>query len=95
MEKSKVPTSQYKVFCDTFDMELTAKIHQVDKKDGYGGMIREDKLLIEMQKESSEEKLSLSLYREDVQMMIGFLEAVKKHIDYRDELAIDKILKGL
>lgn len=65
MEKAKQPTSQYKVFCDTYDMECKVEIHTTD--DG-------PKLKLTLESEDGSTKQSISLFAEDVSMMTGFIE---------------------
>lgn len=71
MEKAQEPTSQYKVFCDTFDMIGTAKI-DTDKK-----------LNISLESEDGKDKLSLSLFKEDVEIMAKFLKMVSRYVKPR------------
>lgn len=72
-KKSEVPTSVYNVFCDTFNTKVEAKIHQADDK---------DKLLLEVSNEEGE-KLSISLYHEDVVMLSAFLDSLSDYTDTR------------
>lgn len=75
MEKSEIPTSQFKVFCDYFDTSLEAKLHKT-KED-------ETKLLLTMETEKGEKEISLSLYEEDVAALIGFLTSIQTNIQKR------------
>lgn len=77
MEKSKTPTSQYQVFCDTYDMKCEVKIHLTDEG--------EQKLHLSLNKVTdASDKLSLSLYAEDVKMLVSFLEAALPKLDNRN-----------
>lgn len=81
MSKAKQPTSQYQVFCDTFDTKAEAKIHKAGGKQKLLLTIgNEDGSII---KECSE--ASISLYREDIEMMIGFLQSALYFTENRNE----------
>lgn len=72
MQKASNPTSHYKVFCDTFDMVGTAKI-DTDKK-----------LNLSLESEDGKEKLSLSLFAEDVLVMAKFLKMISRYVKPRN-----------
>lgn len=75
MKKSTVPTSTYQLFCDTFDTKLEAKMHEVDGK---------KKLLISIGSvEDSEERKSISIYAEEVNLLSQFLKEISYSTDYR------------
>lgn len=77
MKKSKVPTSNYQVFCDTFDMKLSTKIHEA-------GSRKEHKILITMESEDGNDKLSVSLFKEDVSALISVLTSLNQNVEPRN-----------
>ena len=60
---ANVPTSKYTAYCDTFDKELSAQLHQTDAG--------ETKALLSLDGE-------VSLYREDVDQFIHALVGLRK-----------------
>lgn len=66
---ANVPTSKYSVYCDTFDKELSAQLHQTDAG--------ETKALLSLDGE-------VSLYREDVDQLVHYLQGVRKLVQSRD-----------
>lgn len=76
MEKAKQPTSQYQVFCDTFDMKGEVKIHQTD--DGT------QKLLLSLTSEDGEKTQSVSLFKEDAEMLASFIQNSTYYLENRD-----------
>ena len=66
MKQATHPTSQYNVSCDHFDTFGKVEIHQTD--DGL-------KLKLSVESVDSDEPLSISLFKEDVEMMIAFMRA--------------------
>lgn len=76
MEKAKHPTSNYKVACDHFDTFATAEIHQTE--DGL-------KMKLTLESESGGEPLSISLFREDVEMMSRFMRNVAEYVNKRPQ----------
>lgn len=71
MEKSTHPTSEFQVFCDTYDMKGQVRIHETD--DG-------QKLLISLESEDGETKQSLSLFKEDAEMLAKFIQSSLKNL---------------
>lgn len=76
MEKAKQPTSQYQVFCDTFDMKGEVKIHKTD--DGT------QKLLLSLTSEDEEKTQSVSLFKEDAEMLASFIQNSTPHLENRN-----------
>ena len=71
MEKAKHPTSKYEVACDHFDTFATVGIHETE--DGH-------KLRLSMISESGDKEVSISLFREDVEMLTRFLRGTLDNI---------------
>lgn len=75
MEKAVQPTSQYQVFCDTFDMKGEVKIHRTD--DGT------QKLLLSLTSEDGNTEQSVSLYKEDAEMLAHFINTATPYLKMR------------
>ena len=75
MEKAKQPTSQYQVFCDTFDMKGEVKIHRTD--DGT------QKLLLSLTSEDGKTEQSVSLFKEDAEMLAHFINKTTPYLKKR------------
>ncbi|QDP86066.1 hypothetical protein FNJ88_11100 [Chryseobacterium sp. SNU WT5] len=75
MQKAAQPTSQYQVFCDTFDMKGEVKIHKTD--DGT------QKLLLSLTSEDGEKTQSVSLFKEDAEMLAHFINKTTPYLKKR------------
>lgn len=75
MEKAKQPTSQYHVFCDTYDTQCKVEIDSTD--DGW-------KLKITLKSEDGEKQQSISLFKEDVVMLRSFIQSAENEIVIRN-----------
>lgn len=75
MEKSTHPTSQFEVFCDTYDMKAEVRIHQ--NEDG-------QKLHLSLESEDGEVKQSISLFQEDARMLADFIGSTLKYLNPRN-----------
>lgn len=77
VEKSNVPTSKYKVFCDHFDTSLKVETHEVEVN-------QEVNWKAHLTMENSDgETIELSLYREDIVMLANHLATLKGFLDGR------------
>lgn len=76
MQKSKVPTSQFQVFCDTFDTKAEAKIHEAKDK---------QKLQLTLKSEDGKSEQSISLYKEDAEMLASFIQNATYFLDNRND----------
>lgn len=77
MKKAKHPTSKYEVACDHFDTFATAEIHQTD--DGL-------KMKLSLRSEDPEkDPLSISLFREDVEIMTNFMRSTLDKVVKRND----------
>ena len=74
MEKSDQPTSQFQVFCDTYDMKAEAKIHKASGK---------QKLLFSITSEDGKTEQSISLYKEDAEMLASFIQNSTYYLENR------------
>lgn len=72
----KILTSKYEVYCDTFDTKLKAEMHTV-KPDGESTEYA--KVLLTIQ--DKENKIQLSLWREDAQMFSDFMTYLSSKLD--------------
>lgn len=74
MQKAKQPTSQFQVFCDTYDSEAQVKIHVADDK---------QKLLLTLG--NGEDKTqAISLYKEDAEMLASFIQNSTPYLENRN-----------
>ncbi len=73
MEKSTTPTTKHSVSCDTYDTTMDVTIHKTTGS---------QKVKITIGNESGNE-LSLSLYKEDVDVLGVFLKTISHYLDKR------------
>lgn len=74
MKKALVPTSQYALFCDTFNTKLEVKIVQVD------GV---NKLQLSITSENNTNIQSVSIFKEEVKLLGNFLNTIEDFIRSR------------
>ncbi len=81
IKKAKVPTSELSIYCDHFDSKVNISIHNPSG--------RQIKLLVEIgnidtKTHTMTNNQSLSLYREDVEVLISSLNAMVGNLDRRN-----------
>lgn len=76
MVNYKIPSSRYEVYCGLYDTRFQSRLHQIDG---------ETKIKLSIQSNYGNESKSISIYKDDLEMMIEFLQSIKQYVSERKE----------